>query len=288
MKNILVPTDFSAEAHHAFRAALQLAQRAGGTVTLLHVLALPDQPRTANFSTFGGPVGGTELPNSHGIDRIFVIKLLEATRQRMQQLLAEAAQLAPGVPVHDLTDQVGVDEAILKVIERQHIDLVVLGPQHHDAVERFFASSNTEQMVRLAPCPVLAVKQETNLNEVHDIVFASSFGAEADRAVPGLQQVRELFPEARLHLLHVTDGNANQARQQIDGFIERHQLAPAEPMLMEAGSISGGIEDAARKLGAGLIVVPTHARSAFSRFFQGSIAEKVATHSAQPVLTFHL
>ena len=288
MKNILVPTDFSAEAHYAFRAALQLARRTGGAVTLLHVLALPDQPRTGNFSTFGGPVSGSELPNSYGIDRIFVIKLLEATHQRMQLLLAEAAELAPGVPVYDLTDQVSVDEAVLKVIERQQIDLVVLGTQHHDALERFFASSNTEQLMRLAPCPVLAVKQATDLDAVHDILFASDFSAEADQAVQGLQQVRQLFPQARLHLLHVTDGNANQARQQIDSFISRHQLAPAEAVLMEASSVSGGIEDAARKLGAGLIVLPTHARSVFSRFFQGSIAEKVATQSTQPVLTFHL
>lgn len=288
MKNILVPTDFSAEAHHAFRAALQLARRTGGSVTLLHVLALPDQQRTANFSAFGGPVGGTELPNSHGIDRIFVIKLLEATRQRMHLLLAEAAELAPDVPVHDLTDQVDVEEAIMNVIEQRRIDLVVLGTQEHDAIERFFASSNTEQLVRLAPCPVLAVKHAANLDAVRNIVFASDFGAEADQAVAGLQQVRQLFPAAHLHLLYVTDENANQARQQIDGFIERHQLAPAQAVLMEANSISGGIEDAARKLGADLIVVPTHARSAFSRFFQGSVAEKVAFQSAQPVLTFHL
>ncbi|WP_158011009.1 universal stress protein [Hymenobacter lapidarius] len=29
MKNILVPTDFSAESHHAYEVALQLAQHTG-------------------------------------------------------------------------------------------------------------------------------------------------------------------------------------------------------------------------------------------------------------------
>ncbi|NVO84155.1 universal stress protein [Hymenobacter terrestris] len=288
MKNILVPTDFSAEAHHALRAAMQLAQRVGGNVTLLHVLPIPDAQGSANFSAFGGPTNGAELPNAYGIDRIFVVRLMEVTRQRMQLLLAEAAQMAPDVPVHEVLDQVEVDEAILKVIEQRHIDLVVLGTQQHEPLERFFASSNTEQLVRLAPCPVLAIKHATNLDAVRDIVFASDFSTEADQAVPGLQQVRQLFPDARLHLLRVTDEAAGPARQEIDDFISRHQLAPAEAVLMEAGSIEGGIEDAARKLGAGLIVVPTHARSAFSRFFQGSIAEKVAFQSTQPVLTFHL
>ena len=38
MKNILVATDFSPEAHHAFAVAVQLARHTGGQLTLLHVL----------------------------------------------------------------------------------------------------------------------------------------------------------------------------------------------------------------------------------------------------------
>ncbi len=60
MKNILVPTDFSAESHHAYVVAMQLAKHTGGHVTLLHVLEDADD-RTGNFSTFGGPVNGSEL-----------------------------------------------------------------------------------------------------------------------------------------------------------------------------------------------------------------------------------
>src|SRR5919107_329666 len=90
MRSILVPTDFSTEAHHAFEAALRLAKRLGGRVTLLHAVELPE---TANFSTYGGPVGGTELPNSTRIpDEVFMMELLKATRRRMEVLLAEAAK----------------------------------------------------------------------------------------------------------------------------------------------------------------------------------------------------
>ena len=287
MKNILVPTDFSAEAHHAFKAALQIAQRTGGNVTLLHVLAIPPQQPSGNFSTFGGPVNGAELPNSHGIDRLFAIRLLEATKQRMHQLITEAATLAPGVAVQDITDQLEVDEAILRVIEQRHINLVVLGPQHHDALESFFDSSNTEQIVRLAPCPVLAVKQDTDL-QVRDIVFPSDFSAEADQAVGTLRQVQQLFPDARLHLLHITSEDPTKASQQMTDFAQRHQLAHAEPVVFDAGSVSEGVEQFAEKINAGLIVLPTHSRSAFSRLFQSSVAETVATQAPAPVLTFHL
>ncbi len=288
MKNILVPTDFSTESHHAFKAALQLAQRAGGNVTLLHVLAIPSAQHSANFSSFGGPVNGAELPNSQGIDRIFAIKLLQVTKQRMHQLLEEAATLAPGVPVQDITDQLEVDEAILKVIEERRIDLVVIGSQHHDGLEQLLAASNTEQLVRLAPCPVLAVKQSTDLSQVRDIVFPSDFSAEADHAVTDLRQIQQLFPEAQLHLLHVTADEPAHAQQQMADFANRHQLANALPVVFEGDSVSQGIEEFAEQVRAGLIVIPTHARNGFSRLFQSSVAEKVANQSTMPVLTFHL
>ena len=50
MKNLLVPTDFPPESHHAFEVALHLARRASASVTLLHVVEVPE---TTNFSTHG-------------------------------------------------------------------------------------------------------------------------------------------------------------------------------------------------------------------------------------------
>ncbi len=50
---------------------------------------------------------------------------------------------------------------------------------------------------------------------------------------------------------------------------------------------STGIEQYAQKVGADLVVMPTHARTGLSGFFQTSIAETVATHAFPPVLTYH-
>ena len=115
MKNLLVPTDFSAESHHAFEVALQLAQRIGGNVTLLHVVEVPE---TANFSTYGGPVGGTELPTSHGgMDNVFMLPLLKATKRRMHELISEAGRTAPNVAVRDIVLTTRTGNAILQAIE---------------------------------------------------------------------------------------------------------------------------------------------------------------------------
>ncbi|UOQ96491.1 universal stress protein [Hymenobacter sp. 5317J-9] len=288
MKNILVPTDFSAESHHAFEVAVRLAARIGGRVLLLHAIELPE---TANFSTYGGPVGGTELPNSSDpMEDVFVIKLLQATKTRLHRLLAEAAALAPGVPVQEFVQAARLSEALASMFTHQTIDLVVIGAQGHTAAEHFFFGSNTERLVRTAPCPVLAVKHPVEAFEVQRLVFPSDFSAEADRAVSELRRVQALFPEAVLHLLNVvaSAGQEEAAREKITAFASRHQLRSYEAAVTLADRPSEGITRYAYQVQADLVLLPTHGRTGLSRFLQASIAENVATHAFPPVLTFQL
>ncbi|MDB5267793.1 MAG: hypothetical protein JWP58_833 [Hymenobacter sp.] len=289
MKNLLVPTDFSAESHHAFEVAIQLARRVGAGVTLLHVL---EQPETASFSTYGGPVGGgTQLAGSDsGMDGVFMIQLLKATKRRMHGLLDEASRTAPDVKVHDmvLTDSTG--PAILQAIETQHIDLVVIGAQTHSAMEHLLNGSRTEELVRLAPCPVLTVKYAVKEFLPRRILFPSDFTPEADQAVPGLRQVQALFPEAELHLLQVVkaEGESDAAQARILAYAQRHGLAHTQAAVFTDDSPVSGISAYARQMQADLLVVPTHGRVGLSRFLHPSIAETVATHVFPPVLTFKL
>ncbi|WP_046247291.1 universal stress protein [Hymenobacter terrenus] len=287
MKNILVPTDFSAESHNAFEVALQLAQHTGGTVTLLHVLEAPEAT-TANFSAFGGPVNGNDLPNGEGgIDQIFIIKLMEVTKGRLHTLRDEAAALAPGVPVEDTVEVGRIGEGILRAIERHGSDLVVMGAQGHGAMEHFFVGSNTERLIRLASCPVLTVKHQQTQFEVRNIVFPSDFSAETAGALAGLRQVQATFPNATLHLVNVSSDGSHDD-QQLQAFAQQNQLANYQTAVVNADRTSTGIEQYAQQVQADLVVIPTHARSGLSRLLHTSIAETVATHAFPPVLTYHL
>ncbi len=281
MKNILVATDFSPEAHHAFEVAVQLAQHTGGQLTLLHVLEDADGAGGA-FSTVGGPVSG------HSIDQIFTIKLMEATKRRMHALQAEAAQLAPGVPVQDVVEVARVGEGILTAIQRYGADLVVVGARGHGATEHFFVSSTTERLIRLAPCSVLTVKHPELAFKVQQIVFPSDFLAEAAEAIDGLRRVLAVFPDATLHLLHVAAGaDDHVAQQQMQDFARQHQLAHVVVAEVAANRTSAGIEEYAQRVAADVVVIPTHVRSGLSHFLNTSIAETVATHAFPPVLTYH-
>ena len=281
MKNILVATDFSPESHNAFQVAVQLARHTGGQLTLLHVLEALEHA-AGGFSTVGAPMG------EDSINQIFSIKLIEATQRRLSALAAEALRLAPDVPVQQTVEMARVGEGILAAIKHHATDLVVLGARGHGAMEHFFVSSTTERLIRLAPCPVLTVKHPHTDYQVRHVVFPSDFSAEATRALDGLRAVRAAFPEATLHLLHVTAGTGDHvAGQQLRAFAEQHQLGACETAEVDADRTSAGIEDYAKKVGADLVVIPTHVRSGLSHFLQASIAETVATHAFPPVLTYH-
>ncbi len=282
MKSILVPTDFSPEAHHAYGVALQIARQTDGHVTLLHVLEDIEES-SGGISTLGSTMGGP------GIDEIYPIKLMEATKRRLRALIAETQQLAAGVPVRESIKAGTIGEGILKAIQRYDADLVVLGTRGHGAVERFFRSSNTERLIRQAPCPVLTVKHQQAEFEVHTVVFPSDFTEEATQAVDSLRQVLDTFPDAKLHLLHVASGTVSQATtQQMHAFAQRAQLSNVQMEVVSAGSTVAGIEQYSQQVGADLVVIPTHVRSGLSSLFRTSIAEAVATHAFPPVLTYHL
>ena len=281
MKNILVPTDFSDAAHNAYQVALQLARQAGGSIALLHAI---DEPHTAAFSTFGGPVNGSELPNSNGPDDLFMRKLLEATKGRMHRLIAEA----DGVPVQDMVAMNSPANAMLDTAEQQHSDLIVIGAQDHSALDRFFASTNTETLIRKATCPVLVVRHAHPDFKVKNIAFASDFSNEVEGTVPQLQQVLTWFPGAQLHLLHVSHDPADGALARVQDFASRHGLAAAVPAVFIDSEVSGGIQRFAQQHHIDLVIIPTHGRTGLRSYFQSSIAENVAKHTVPPVLTFHL
>ncbi|SHI89601.1 Nucleotide-binding universal stress protein, UspA family [Hymenobacter daecheongensis DSM 21074] len=281
MQNILIPTDFSAEAHNALEVALQLARRTGGHLTLLHVV---DAPAGSTMVTTGGVASGSAR------EGVFMIELLKRTKQRMHELMAEVARMAPEVAVQDCIATGTVNEAVLEVIREQHFDLVVVGAHEHaPTLHLFTPDSLAEHLVRLAPCPVLTVKHPAPDFAVRSIVFASDFSPEADKMLPSLRQLQAAFPEATLHLLDVVtqpNGYA-EAIDHIHAFANRHQLPAYEPDVFNAPQVRLGIPRYAAQNHADLVVMLTHGHTGLLHLFGNNIAESVALQAAAPVLTLH-
>lgn len=141
---IVHPTDFSDVAEHAQAQAIRLARLLGAELILLHV--------AVETSLFGEGAGMVEVE-----------KVYAAQRQWAEQALASraAAAIEAGVTARwVLTVGTPVDE-IVRFAGAERADFVVIGTHGRTGVDRFLLGSVAERVIRLAPCPVVAVRRPT-------------------------------------------------------------------------------------------------------------------------------
>jgi nucleotide-binding universal stress UspA family protein len=145
-KTILVPHDFSASANHATAIARDEAKVHGGTLVLLHVIDLPYQL---------GP-DAVIVPEATGAPisvKQYAIQSAEAHLADIANRLAKDGVTATGV----IKVGIPVDE-INRVVDEQHIDLIVMGTHGRTGLRHLMAGSVAERVVRSSRVPVLTIR----------------------------------------------------------------------------------------------------------------------------------
>lgn len=140
-KQILVPVDGSATSDQAVTAALQLAKYSGGRVRFIHFV---DELAYLTGHEYSG-------------------ELLDTMREYAEKTLDDAlaqAQTA-GVPADGkLLNAPGgrLGEQVAQEARDWKADLVAVGTHGRRGVSRVLLGSGAEEVLRLAPVPVLAVR----------------------------------------------------------------------------------------------------------------------------------
>ncbi|HSI90530.1 MAG TPA: universal stress protein [Adhaeribacter sp.] len=279
MKKILVPTDFSQEAYHAFDIATQLAHKSGAEVILLNVIELG---RTGNFSA-------TADTMNNNIEQIYVLKLMEATHLQMRKLVA--SNRFPDVVVTEMVDVASIFQKIRSVVKSELVDLIVMGTKGASGMNEMLIGSNTEKVVRQADCPVLTVKGEAGSFDVRSIVFPSNFREESPFTVDVLKYFQQLF-DAQVHLVYIntptTFGTSRESKGRLQDFANRYGLQNYTLNIHNDAVEEDGIVSFANEVDADLIIMATHGRSGLAHLLSGSIAEDLVNHVDRPVLTCHI
>ena len=278
MKKILVPTDFSKYAEDALNYAIMLSNKILAEVHVVHVI---DQPAYETFDTFADGYGGG------GIDDIFILKLIESSKEKMKKLEEEYKddQIKTNVKMAS-----SVQNEILEYALQINADLIVMGTKGTSTIDEEIIGSNTEKIVRGAHCPVLTIKEEGK-PEINDLVFASDFKNVNEVVMKNVKFYQETFG-AKLHLLRVCTPHNFENTRIIEGEI--HQVA--EKFGLKNYQIhtyndfyeEDGIANFTSHYGYDLICLATSGRTGLSHFFTGSIAEDVVNHTYIPVMTFNL
>jgi nucleotide-binding universal stress UspA family protein len=133
-RRILVPTDLSPASRLAFPMAAELARAFAAEILAVYVVA------AMTVATLAG-VSATQE----------VLRPTEASLWKFCQ--QDFADLAVTAQVHTGT----VWDRIVQIARVEQADLIVMATRGHDSLVDRMVGSNTERVVRHAPCPVLVV-----------------------------------------------------------------------------------------------------------------------------------
>jgi nucleotide-binding universal stress UspA family protein len=144
-KRILIPVDGSDTANKALVAGLSMARETSASVRLLHAL---------NEMAY---LGGMAPDGSWSGDLVGMV------REAGAKVLADATAIAQSAgvePSQVLLEEPGkrLGEAVAEAAKLWGADLVVVGSHGRRGLGRVLLGSGAEQILRLAPVPVLVVR----------------------------------------------------------------------------------------------------------------------------------
>ena len=277
---ILVPTDFSKEAETALQTAVLLAKKIGGHLQILHVLEV-GQRNSINVS--GGPSNERTMTES-----VLVHEGLKGAQESLERSVKLHDLVTQGVD-YDLSIRLGNPfRKILECIDNKDIDLVVMGSKGAWGYSEVLVGSNTEKVVRNAPCPVLTVKSVTPESAFSSIVLPTEGKTHDKKILPAVKELQSLF-DSKLHLVYVNTRRNFKPdtviKPQLRAFAEENGLTNFSIHVYSDFSAEDGIRFFAEEIDAGMIAAGTHAHFGFARLIQGSVSEGLVNHAQRPVLT---
>ena len=292
MKNVVIGHDGSMCADTAVELVSSMAWAADASASLIAVV--PDVRGIR--SAWGVAIVGS----SAQIDEQLVIQGQEA-------LEAPAARLrAGGLACEPVVGRGRAPQAITELAERVKADLIVVGSRGLGPIRSTLLGSASQEVVDLAPCPVLVVRRPV----VTQIVFGTdgSPGAQAAEltlatlplAAPVAVRVVSVAEILRPLTIGVAptlyrdamawqseyEAEAVRVHEKIAGDAADRLRARGMNVTSEAraGDPAGELLAAATEAGADLIVVGSRGRTGLARLVLGSVARRVVQHAKASVL----
>jgi nucleotide-binding universal stress UspA family protein len=286
-RSILCPVDFSAQSRAALRCAVSLGRRFGGRVAVLFV---------------NDPVLVAAANAAYSGRRRFV----DRTEAELARFVKQAT--AAAVPRKDIGLLVSAGtpaDEILRCVKRSRSDLVVMGSHGLSRLQRAFFGSTTEQVLRNAHVPVLAIppsagsRGHAGFDQVTRVIAPIDLAGEWHSDAVRAAQIA-LALEAHLVLVHVLvpvqsppwlrRGHANERRriEKAAAALERAaiRLLPERPQLstnVVVGDPAHEIARLTRRRGS-LVVMSLRGTAGVWGLRRGAVAYHVLTHASTPVL----
>lgn len=294
IKKILFPTDFSACSEQALAHAIEWARRYDTQLHVFHAVEM-DQEDPYNPASYV-PENEELWPRMEDRARTAITETLDQHGANDLTIVAAVERCASAA------------RAIVGYVEKNEIDLVIVGTHGRRGVRKMFIGSVAEAVMREAPAPVLAIREQETprpLEAPERILVPLDFSDWSSEAVCYAKALAGPI-EAKVVLLHVVEEVVvpdfyyplssalflqepevrKEAGKRLEALYEKTPGpdVPAEFRVIDGRAVSD-IVHFAEENEIDLIVIPSHGLSGVQRLLLGSVTDKVLRRTPCPVLT---
>lgn len=279
MKKIAVLTDFSENADHATRYAIELASHIKADLLLYNCFVVPTAMPMAD--QVGWPVNEYE-------------ELQKDSGNEMRELSARVRSIIGNLPegafkplVHR-HKQEGQTHLNLDELARDEEIIMYVAGSHNPGLTTILTGNHMHQLIDQAKMPLLIVPAHAKFEPLKKIVFATDLNADDFVVARALGMLAAPF-NGSITLAHVCDDSSyERSKNELFIFELKQALPDAELRFQEVHrkDLQDGLTWLAKHSPFELLVMVHRDEGFWNRVFSPSETKKVATNLKQPLLVF--
>lgn len=273
MKRVLIPTDFSDCANHATHIGMELAKKMNSEVSFLHLINTPvDWSKLSLEKESLYPETKAAIGNAKD-------ELLKLER-RAEKIGVEANSL--------LLFNQGIEE-IQNYISKEKYSLVVMGTHGEKGMQKLMGS-NTQNVLKQSPVPVLSVKQTAKSAPLKKIGIASDFQEETLDSFNKILELAKKF-EMEIDVVYIntpyTFLESNQIEKAMDSFLTPQTDVKEKRFVYNAKSEERGIGMYIASEKPDMLATITGQHTGLEKIFRPGVTENIINHFELPVLSIN-
>jgi nucleotide-binding universal stress UspA family protein len=283
MKTILVLTDFTVRANHAAYYALRLAQKIEANILLCNVFYVAAREETQHVTWPADEFRVTEMNSKYDLRTLAI---------RMNKQLDNNMEFGTFRPQIRYCAKAGhVAEVMNDIVYHNEIVLTVVGMHNSVGLNTFLLGNHTREIIEKADCPVLVIPYQAPYSDLKKIAFATDLsegGIDVLQCVVGLAK----YTSAEITITHIANEKTSYLEEKV--FLKHfYSLAAAKvsyPHIFYTAinnkSVTGGLDWFTGHNDVDMLVMVHRKRNFFERLIDNSVSQKMADHSAVPLLVF--
>ncbi|MGB5419613.1 universal stress protein [Algibacter sp.] len=274
MKNILLPTDFSENSINAIFYALEFFKKQKCQFYILNI------QKASSFITDDMMV----VNSSATIYKT----LIDAAKKSIANIITTINEEFKNEnhQYHSIVDYDNFVDSINQVIDKQKIDLVIMGTKGASGMEKVLFGSNTVRVMQRCNAPILAIPDSFKFKKPERLAFATTNSkAFKTQELEILNKIMTL-ENATLEILHLADQNhlVYESHDNLEFFQKNFNQATHEFIETSTNDMFSDVQNYIEKNSIDMLAIMNKKHSFLERLFKTHAVERFAFKMEIPLL----